>query len=838
MPIRGSTTGGASWKGGSDDGAGVNDLNLDDVESVSVLKGANASALYGSRAKNGVIVITTKRASSEELAVEYKGTYTWELPYDQYEFQYEYGQGTKGEFNVTSQFAWGGKMDGSVVQHWRNRYWNDQVNKEAIYSPQGNYLDQFYKTGHMYNNTITVSGGTKKLKSLISYTDSRSTAITPRHEYNRGNINSNTNFSSKFLDVNVGVNVVRSVRNNITSMGDEGAMKWLVMLPNNINLADLSNLIDPLTGGSVNYVSSNNRKNPYLYVAEGNDNQKIRNRIIGRAEVIVKFTDYLRLTGRASIDYNVSKESEQTTITLASRTQDRGYEVGQSWSQDVNMDLMLNFNKRYSDFHIIANGGIARYQPKSEGLSAETQGGLTIPGLAILRNSATSVAASESFSTQRLNSVLGNASFGFRDYVYLELTGRNDWSSTLPNNNWSYFYPSVSMSGIFSEMFNLPEQISFLKGRVSWARVGSATSPYQLRTEYSIKSINYYGTEANPDDSYPITNLKPQMMELTEGGIEMRMFDNRLGLDVTYYDSQTTNQILSVATATSSGYSSARINAGKITSKGWEVALTGTPVQTKNWEWTTSINWGKNKSVCVELVEGINYRDMGSTRNVYVRCMPGHQFGEIVGDGYSYDENGNKLIGDNGMPIKESLKIVGNISPDWTGSFISNLRWKNFNLRALVDVKSGGNIISFTDVYALYAGTSAKTLNRENGLVVDGIVKSTGEANTKNVSLQDYYSYLCGSNGYYPVAEEFIRDASFIKMRQLSLSYSLPKKLYMSLPVKQIDLSLVGRNLFYFWKAADVNPEGASSTDDDGQAFEYCAFPPTRSLGFTVNINF
>ncbi len=839
MPVKGNTTGGGGWGGGSDDGGGINDLNLDNVESVSVLKGANASALYGSRAKNGVIVITTKRANSEEITVEYKGVYTWEAPYDQYEFQYQYGQGTKGAFNVASQFSWGGKLDGSVVQHWRNKYWKDLENTEAIYAPQGNFLNQFYKTGHMYNNTVTVSGGTTKLKSIVSVTDSRNTGITPRHEYNRTNINTNTNFSSKFLDVNVGVNIVRATRNNIMSVGDEGAMKWLVMMPNNINLDDLSNLVDPLTGYTVNYVSSNNRKNPFLYVTKGNDSQSVRNRFIGRAEVIVKFTDYLRLTGRASIDYNVSKSSDQTTLTLATRAiYDQSYSTDQSWGQDVNMDLMLNFNKRYHDFNIIANGGISRYQPKGEGLSAKTVGGFTIPGLAILRNSAQNITASESYSTQRLNSVLGNASFGFRDYVYLELTGRNDWSSTLPMDSWSYFYPSVSMSGIFSDMFELPEPISFLKGRVSWARVGSATSPYQLKNEYSIGTIPNYGTEATPNSSFPITNLKPQMMESTEGGIEMRMFDNRLGLDVTYYDAQTTNQILSVQTALSSGYKSALINAGKVVSKGWEVTLTGTPVQTRNWEWTNTLNWGKNKSECVELVEGVNYKDMGSTRNVYVRCMPGHQFGEIVGDGYSRDENGNKLIGDNGMPIKDPLKIVGNISPDWTGSFMSSLKWKSFNLRALVDIKSGGDFISFTDVHACYAGTSAKTLDRENGIVVDGIVKSTGVVNTANVTLQDYYTNICGSNGYYPLAEEFMRDASFVKMRQLSLAYSFPKKLYQNLPVNQIKLSVVGSNLFYFWKAADVNPEGSYSTSDEGQAFEYCSLPPTRSFGFSVNVNF
>ncbi len=839
MPVKGNTTGGGGWGGGSDTGGSINDLNLDNVESVSVLKGANASALYGSRAKNGVIVVTTKRGSSERLSVEYNGTYTWEAPYDQYDFQYEYGQGTKGVFNVTSQFSWGGKLDGSVVQHWRNKYWKDEENTEAVYSSHGDYLNQFYRTGHMYNNTVTISGGSKKLKSIVSVTDSRNTGITPRHEYNRTNINTNTNFSSKFLDVNVGINVVRATRNNIMSTGDKGAMKWLVMMPNNIDLDDLSNLVDPLTGFTVNYVSSNNRSNPFLYATKGNDTQSVRNRFIGRAEAIVKFTEYLHLTGRASIDYNVSTSSDQTTLTLASRAiYDQYYSTDQSWAEDINMDLMLNFNKRVHDFQIIANGGVSRYQPKSSGLSAKTVGGFTIPGLAILRNSAQNITASESYSTQRLNSVLGNASIGFRDYVYLELTGRNDWSSTLPKNSWSYFYPSVSMSGIFSEMFELPELISFLKGRVSWARVGSATSPYQLKNEYSIGSIPNYGTEANPNTAYPITNLKPQMMESTEGGIEIRVLKNRLGLDVTYYDAQTTNQILSVETALSSGYKTALINAGKVVSKGWEITLTGTPVQTKDWEWTNTINWGKNKSECVELVEGVNYKDMGSTRNVYVRCMPGHQFGEIVGDGYSYDENGNKLIGDNGMPIKEQLKIVGNISPDWTGSFVSSLRWKNFNLRALIDVKSGGDFLSFTDVHACYAGTSAKTLNRENGIVVDGIVKSTGEVNTTNVALQDYYTYICGSNGYYPLAEEFMRDASFIKMRQLSLAYSLPKKLYQNLPVEQIKLSFVGSNLFYFWKASDVNPEGSYSTSDEGQAFEYCSLPPTRSYGFSVNINF
>lgn len=833
MPINDGQTMSATYAGGRDAAGGASEFNPENVESISVLKGANAAALYGSRAQNGAIIITTKQGKSGKLTVEYNGNLTLSQTYSAYDLQETYGQGSNGEYSASGTGAWGSRMDGTVIRNWREQIYADSRYESYPYSPQGDYIGKFYDTGVNYANSLTVSGGTEHFASRFSFSDSRNQGVTPHHTLNRQYYDLNTNFNSKYLDVSVSANYIRQMGRQRPQLGEEGTMKALIMMPNNIRLQDLE---DPLDGNGnfVNWAGpSSGFTNPYAIILTKNGQRDDTNRLIGRVTVTGKFTDYLKMTGRVGLDW---RHVQQKSYTLhGNSAADTNYNISQSTSKEFNAELSLNFDKQFNDFNIIANLGTAAYKPTSNSVSASTRY-LVVENMPALNNG-TNTSAGESYSTKRVNSVFGNVVVGYNNMVYAEFTGRNDWSSTLPRENWSYFYPSVSLSAILSEMFELPPAVSFLKLRGSWAQVGADTSPYQLHSEYTISSSTTgYGITASAPSLYPIRDLKPQDTKSFEGGLEASFFDNRLGVDITYYDATTTNQILTVNIAPSSGYRRRLINAGKMTSRGWEIILRGTPIQTKDWTWDVALNWGMNRSECVELVDGVLYYDLLETKPAKIRCIPGHQYGEIVGEAYKRNEKGEILVGDNGMPVRESEQIVGNMNPDWIGSFSTFLKWKNLSLNALIDIRAGGDFISCTDMYARTAGTSAGTLkNREAGMIVEGVLESTGEKNTKVVSVQDYYSVV---GGQYGVAEEFLYDASYVKMRELSVGYTFPQAWLKNLPISHVRVSAVGRNLFYFYKNASVNPEGSYSSSDGAQAIEYAALPPIRTFGFTVNVKF
>ncbi|MEG1749500.1 MAG: TonB-dependent receptor [Tannerellaceae bacterium] len=443
---------------------------------------------------------------------------------------------------------------------------------------------------------------------------------------------------------------------------------------------------------------------------------------------------------------------------------------------------------------------------------------------------------SEGFSEKKVNSMLGNVQVGYRSMLYLDVTGRNDWSSTLPADNWSYFYPSVSLSGIVSEMVQLPEQISFLKVRGSWAKVGNDTSPYQLYPIYGVSTIISPVLGSSAPSNYPLSSLNPESTQSFEAGLDLRMFNGRIGLDFTYYNSKTTNQILSIAMAGSSGYGSKLINAGKMASHGAEVMLSFIPIQTKDWQWDLNLNWGANTSRCLELDPTIKRWNLGGVRIGDVVVREGEKFGDIIGKAYVRDDAGNVKINNNGLPVFESDKVIGNMMPDWTGSIATSLRWKDLSFGMLIDVKKGGDVVSVTDAYASKLGNSMRSLeNREGGMVVEGVNFETGKPNTTAVKSQQFYETVGGPDG---VAEEFLYDGTYVKMREMSLGWVLPKIWIEKSPLKGVKFSIVARDLFFIKKNTPGNPEGAFSRSDYAQAFEISSMPPTRSFGFNLNVKF
>ena len=393
----------------------------------------------------------------------------------------------------------------------------------------------------------------------------------------------------------------------------------------------------------------------------------------------------------------------------------------------------------------------------------------------------------------------------------------------------------------------MPEQIDYLKLRTSYAQVGNDTDPYKLRSIFYFETFGGGNVNTTPGDPnngnlsiLPLTTLKPEDTRSFEIGLDYRMFNNRLGLDVTYYNANTLNQILNVTTPGSSGYERQLINAGKMRSYGAEISLTGTPIETKDWSWDVTLNWGKNTTRNIELDEKNKRYVFPLTNNVRVGKVvidEGGKFGDIVSTAYKRNKDGRILVSDAGLPLidTKSEKVIGNMMPEWTGSFGTTLSWKNLVLNALIDVRYGGQFLSMTDAYATGAGNSKRTLNGRDGMVVNGIVESTGQENTKQITAQEYYATIAGT---YPVGEEFLHDATYVKLRELSIGYTLPQMWFKNTPITNVKVSLVGRDLFNIYKAAPVNAEFAQNSQDVFQAFELAALPSTRTIGFSLNVKF
>ena len=849
MPISDNSSEQASQWGGFDYAGAASEINPEDIESISVLKGANAAALYGSRAQNGAIVITTKKGKlNQPLRLEYNGTLDITKVYSPYDYQNEYGQGTGGNFDINSKMSWGQKLDGTMVDNWRNVLYGDANYGKYALTPQKDYIKDFYKTGTNYTNTVTATAGGESLRGRFSFTDSRANDVVPNYSQNRQYFDLNTEFTSKYLDIGAKINYMHEKSKNRPSQGEYGVMIQLVKMPRGIRLSDLEN---PRGTGQYYYNAvnwsgpSDNYANPYTLTDPANGNLMDRNRIIGQVNATLKFTDYLKLTGRVGVDWYNDQFKNFNTLPDPTNTASQ-YVKSNNTNKEFNADLILYFDKTFGDYSINANLGTAVTNSRSDALAGYS-GLFATPNVITLANGLTQTVG-ESYAKKEIQSAFFSASLGYKNWAYLDVTGRNDWSSTLPETNRSYFYPSVSLSAILSEVLKLPSWVDFWKVRGSWAQVGNDTNPYQLATYYYLWTSgdknDADGDKLNPNivkeymsNVKALADLKPEKTNSAEVGTEAHFFGNRVSFDFTYYNTQTTNQILTIGLPGSSGYTSKHINAGQIKSHGAELMIGGTPIKTKDWQWDVNVNWGLNRTSCDYLDNEVSRYTLGSIRIGSVVVNAGGGYGDIVGKAYKRDAQGRKIVDSNGLPESESDKVIGNMLPKWTGSVGTQLRWRDLTFSALVDVRHGGQFISNTDNYACQQGTSARTLyGRKSGeqIVVDGVTED-GQVNTKGVNAETYWTSIAGSDG---IAEEFLYSASYIKMREMSLGYILPAHWFANTPIKYVKLSLVGRDLFYFHKAAPVNPEGAFSRSDYAQAFELASMPPTRSFGFSLNVKF
>ena len=864
VPLDNTNFGSAGEQGGYDLGDGISAINPDDIETMTVLKGPAASALYGSRASHGVILITTKKAEQEKVSVEYNGSFTVDTQLAKWDDVQEiYGMGDNGQYQLdassgTNQ-SWGVKAD--MID---KTYFDGSVHPFLIYP---NNTSSFFRTGLTAQNTVVLSVNTGKTGVRFSFTDMRNKDILPNTNMSRDNFNLRVNTSAGPIDFDFSANYTRENVKNRPALGSSQSNvgKNLMTLASTYNIEWLKNYQNA-DGTYANWNGNDQyNRNPYWDLYK-NENKSVKDVFRFTAKAIYNIDKHLKIQGTLGTDINNMNFDDfiarSTPGVLPGKLTNSIFN-----NRTLNAEILALYNNNWGSFDLNATlgGNIFKVDNKTTVITGTDQ---QMDGVVSIINYAEQNVQPSTYKKQ-INSLYASASLGYRSTYYLEGTVRGDRSSTLPSSNNTYIYPSVSGSIVFTNFIknsNIKNVFSFGKVRASWAKVGSDTDPYQLALNYATGKYSYPGFTIGMINNYtqPNSDLKPTMTSSYELGAELKFFNGRLGIDLTYYNQTSKDQIISLASSAPSGYQSRLINAGKIQNKGIELAINGRVLQIKDFAWDAGFNFSKNSNKVLELVEGMDFFQLAdaSWAGVSVGAEVGKDYGSILGTDFKRNENGDILIDKNtGLPLyDENLKTLGNSTWDWTGGFYSTFTYKNFHLYAAFDIKMGADLYSFSMRSAYLTGKATGTLpGREEwyrseearkaagmteeqwrtagkceGLIVDGVVDNgdgTYSKNTYAVNPQNYWK---------SVAEKapalFIYDNSYIKCREITFGYTFPSSMLGKF-VKSLSLSFVARNPFIVWKnIPNIDPD--SNYNTSGMGLEYGSLPSRRSYGFNINVKF
>ena len=824
--------------GGTDRSGGAFDLNPEDIESISVLKGPTAAALYGSRAGNGVILITTKKGGKESdaIGVTYTGKFSWSPVSYFLDLQNTYGQGSSGQYNAESTGSWGAVMSGQSVPAWWDK------SQTAVYQGDVNPYKEYYRTGNAQSHNVTIAGGKDNPWRLSLGHDDNQAVIKPT-TIQKTNVDLVARFeAAKWLHFDVKANYVRTTGNNRQTRGLYGTSFYITAMPRSIRMADLEKYAVDENAAALGEVAHRNwygpnadNQNPYFIQRQFN-NQDIQNKFFGMGKMTIDFTKNLHFVlkeGYNWVDYQQKNWYPYKDPVFTSSYPE--ISMTKTTRIENNLEALLSYNNKWGDFDFGASVGGNIMHAKSEGVYGS---GRKIPIVGAMYIAAGTQYASNSVYEKEIQSLYAFANLGWKNFLFLDLTARNDWSSTLPASNRSYFYPSASLSYLLTGMLDElgvsynKDVLDYGKIRASWALVGKDTEPYQLATTYGsttdatgLITITQNTTQAN-------ANLKPEMASSWEIGTEWHFFKNRLGIDLTYYNTTTRNQVMRIALPYSSGVQNKWINAGVINNRGLELQLNGDIIRTRDVTLGATFNLARNINKVVELYHdtaaGINVDQyelgkMSGSAQVAVRAEEGLPMGTIYGTGYARDANGNIQMKD-GLPVSESEVLLGSVQPDFTGSFGLNFDWKGLTASALFSFKKGGKLFSVTEYAAGHAGTAARTGNRDNFTF-----------NGTKVNAQAFWTSA--------PAEEFMYDASFLKLGEASIGYSIPRKALQNFVggiVKTAKVSIYGSNLLYLISHTPGTTPDGSSTDTSifASAFDMCPYPTTRNFGCSLTIGF
>lgn len=814
-----TTIGGNNDAGNRDGGDGISNLNPDDIESMNILKGPAAAALYGSSAANGVVVITTKKGKVGRTNITFSSNTTWEsAAYGIPEFQNSYG-------GVTS--SWGDPISGSP-----------------------DYTKDFFQTGVTTINSLALSAGSERMQTYFSYANTYGTGIIENGSLNKHNFNfrETANFLDNRLQVDANVNLMyQNVKNRPS--------------PGGFYLNPLVGLYKFPRGGvqggesfdhyRENYKAMNAERNMYLqnwYTAPTSFEQNPywlinmlpsdakRYRTIANLSLSYKLNEYLTVQARGNADF-VSDAYEMKmyagTDTSIAGTNGR-YITDESHDLSVYGDVMLTYQQKFKDFSVNATLGASIKDETGKSIGFDSfGGGLYNPNIFSSGNiDHNNGSPSLNKYHEQEQAVFFAGQVGFKDWLFLDVTARNDWTSTLAYTkylNKGFFYPSAGLTWVMNEALNMPSWIDLGKIRGAWSKVGNGLPRYRSHPLNSVGrgGVISYNTTA------PFDELKPEMTTSVEVGTEWRFFGSRLEFDFTYYQTRTKNQLFSLSAPSGSKYTTYYVNAGDIKNEGVEIVLGGTPVMTNDFRWKTSVNFALNRNKVVELADGLGYFSFGGggTNSYGMRLEVGGSFGDIYGRKFLRDEQGNYQFDEEGIPMpdKSDLKKIGNTSPDFNLGWQNTFTYKGFSLYFLIDGRFGGDVISLTQAELDSYGVSKVTGDKRN----EGAMYFGGKE-IKNISR--FYTIVGGRDG---ITENYIYDATNIRLRELSLGYSLPAKWFVNMPViKGADISLIGRNLFFFKNDAPYDPDGTLSVGNSLQGVDVFGMPSTRSFGFNLKVNF
>ena len=836
--------GGASLDGldlPTDYGNGLTDINPDDILDVSVLKGPKAAALYGTRAANGALVIRTKTGRNKEgIGVTFTTGASQEKVSDFWREQTQYG----GGFDNAFRSDWGGNFgalnQGQLIAQNTTTVPNAAP---APYTFRANRRE-FFNTGTSFNNNLAVSMSSDKISARISFGSLDKKGIVPNTNYQKYNVGLNLNAQvTDRLSLDISANYVQSGSSNlpVLGFGVQSVMYNLTWSMSNYDYNDYSNYwLEGREGVAQNYYLSW-ATNPYLIVNE-NLNAFNRNRLFGNVKATYKFSDNLSLQVRTGTDsYNDRRNSRRTTGQ-------NGFANGMYREQNIlfqeqNTDVLLTYNNRIgSKIGFKVDAGANRMDQKFSNGIQQTNS-LGIRGVYNLGNAADRPVLRQTEAAKRINSIYGSARFDYDNKIYLDITGRNDWSSTLPLDNNSFFYPSVGLSAIVSEMVTLPKFISFAQLRGSLAATGNDTDPLLTQRVFNFGTLP--SSVAN-QALLPNTNLRPERTSAFEIGTEIKMFDNKLGLEFNYYNNLTTDQILQAPISQSSGATSSLINAGKVRNAGVEILLKAQPIKSGDFAWDVMLNWATNRGTIEELAPGVSTFVIGQgPAGGTVEARVGGRMGDIYGQDFARSPDGQIIYNKSGTTVvprvNTGISRIGNYNPDWTMGIVNGFTYKNFNVRAFLDYRSGGSVYSYTSAIMYRAGVIEASLPyRESTFVPSGVLENLDGTFTQNTIAstgQNFYrNYFLanniGANTY---------DATFLKVREVSVGVNL-KNYFPKLPIARADISIFGRNLYTWTKDSFINQINPEAFAFNGgtlvPGFEAGQLPNTRTYGFNLTLGF
>ena len=861
VPLDNTNFGSASTEGGYDLGDGISAINPDDIENMTVLKGPAASALYGSRASHGVILITTKKAEKDKLSVEYNGSLTFDVQNSQWDdIQQVYGMGYGGAYSRTAtsgtNSSWGTKADDFLVEYFDHE-------KRPFYMYPNNSSD-FFRTGLTAQNTAIMSVNSGKTGVRFSVTDMRNKDILPNTHMSRDNFNLRVNTSAGPVDFDFTANYTREDVKNRPALGDSQSNvgKNLMTLAGTYNQAWLKNY-ETSEGEYANWNGNDQyNKNPYWDLYK-NENTSAKDIFRLTAKAIWNINDHLKLQGTVGTDMNYMTFEDfickTTPGKLAGQLQNQNFN-----NRTLNAELLALYNNQFGNFDINATlgGNIFKVNNKTDIFTGMDQ---QMKDVVAIMNYAEQSIQQNTYKKQ-INSLFGSASVGYQHTYYLEATVRGDKSSTLPTSNNVYVYPSFSGSVVFSEWIKNKSLINYGKFRASWAQVGSDTDPYQLSLNYSTAKYSYGGYVIGMinNDVQPNKDLKPTRTNSFELGLEMKFFQGRLGLDLTYYNQLSKDQIIRLATSSTSGYNYSLVNAGEIENKGIEIALNGRVLQIKDFAWDAGVNFSKNVNKVNSLVDDMQWFELEKATwcGVSVGAQVGENYGAIKGKDFKRNEQGLFIINpETGLPeVSETTEVLGNASWDWTGGFYSTLTYKNFRLSAGFDVKVGADLFSMSMRSAYETGRASGTLagreewyrSEENrlaanmsleewraagkceGYIVPGVIDNgDGTYRTNDIPVNPESFWKSAARNCPSL---FIYDNSYVKCREITFGYTFPEQMLGKM-IKGLNVSFVARNPFIIWKnIPNIDPDSGYNTS--GLGLEYGSLPSRRSYGFNVNVKF